>query len=334
MTQHPFAETKCLVTGGVGFLGSHLCRALREQGAQVIVMDREPPQAGTLFPLLNAATGIDVRQCDLSEPESIREVQYCQPDYVFHLAGLPYAPYTSQHPGEADAANVAATQNALEGARLSPNARFVLASSACVFGATQKSPLRVDSPQSDPEHYYTITKREAERHVREAHRVHGLKASICRFGNIYGPGDRHFGRIVPQMCAQLIKEGRDTLELKRSQGDGVFEFLHVDDAVSGLLAAAAHVSPDLETWHFSGGESSRVSVIDLARRMSRLYDGREREVRNNRSSPEKRVVKYLDCSATAAKLGWTPSWTLDQGLRGTLDWYCERINSLAPHLQN
>jgi nucleoside-diphosphate-sugar epimerase len=327
----PWTGKRCLVTGGAGFLGSHLCRALADLGADVLVADREPGHGGSLFPLLNDTSRIPVHRCDLADPAAVRRVADLRPDYLFHLAALPYAPYTSRHPREAYACNVVATANMLEAASLGGASRFLLASSACVFGAAQRSPLGPDSPIWPPEHYYSETKREAEQLVHDAHRSRGVPATICRFGNIYGPGDRHLGRIVPQLCRQLIAGGCDTLVLQRSDGESVFEFLNVTDAVEGLIRAAAHESREVDTWQFSGGERARYSIRELARTMSRLYDGREREVRVNTASPERRVVKYLDGTATSAALGWEPKRRPEDGIRETLDWYRRHLQELAPH---
>jgi nucleoside-diphosphate-sugar epimerase len=339
MTTHGASSWKgkrCLVTGGVGFLGSHLCRALHDEGAEVVVLDREPAHAGTLFPLLNSGRDIRVIQCDLALADSVRRVVELRPDCLFHLAGLPYAPYTTRNPREAEQCNVQTTANMLEAARLVRTARaripqFVFASSACVFGAAQHSPLEVDSPVAPPEHYYTVTKQEAENRVHAAYRAHGVRAAICRFGNIYGPGDRHVGRIVPQVCHQLIGERRDVLQLRRSDGESVFEFLHVDDAVTGLLHAAGRPAPAVDTWQFSGGAPNRLSVLEIAQLMSRLFDGRHRDVRVNQQSPERRVRKYLETAPTRKALAWEAKHNLDDGLRATLAWYQEHFRDLSPH---
>jgi nucleoside-diphosphate-sugar epimerase len=322
---------RCLVTGGMGFIGSHLCRQLYDLGARVMVIDREPCHEGTLFYRLNANRDIATIQCDLSEATAVDVIRQIKPDYIFHLAALPYAPYTTRHPREAYAANVVSTVNALEGARLSDTRRFILASSACVFGAAQHSPLRTDDTPYAPEHYYSVTKQDAERQVRAFHNWYGINATVCRFGNVYGPGDRHFGRIIPQVCRQLIKERRETIELKRSGGDSVFEFLYVDDAVKAFASAGARESIKLETWQFSGGDESRTTILKLAEKISRLLDGKTREIGVNTSNPERRVEKYLDTEDTRRELNWESDWNLNAGLSATVEWYKRYINYITPY---
>lgn len=321
----------CLVTGGVGFFGSHLCQRLADEGAQTTVLDIEPPHPGTYYSL----TGLGNRLCafnqDCATEAAIDVIQAAAPDYIFHLAGLPYAPYTTRHKAEAYAANVEATKVVLEAARRLPRARVVLASSACVFGATQESPLAVEGPRSEPEHYYTITKRKAEEALLRHRETNGTPAIVCRFGNIYGPGDRHFGRIVPQVCAQLLLEDSDRIVLRRSRGDSTFEFLYVADAVEGVLRAAAAPITQPYIWHFSGGRPSRIDIAGLAGMLSELCDGVKRTIESATRAPERTVVKFLDTGKTAEALGFSPATDLKTGLSATLNWYRDNIRRLTPH---
>lgn len=324
-------DKKCLVTGGIGFIGSHLCNKLCELTAQVITIDIEPPHPGTLFYILNKNKKTSTIDKNLSDRAIIDVVQQIRPDYIFHLAALPYAPYTTSHPLESYYANVVSTFNILEAARLLKINKFILASSACVFGATERSPLKVDDEPSPPEHYYSYTKQEAEKHVKNFNDLYGINASICRFTNVYGPGDRHFGRIVPQMCYQLIKENRNTLQLKRSKGDSVFEFLYVNDAVDALLLAAERKSSKLEVFHFGPGEEARINVLNLARKISLLFDGRTREIVVNKNKAEKKVEKYLDVSTTKAILGWYPHSKIEDMLELTVRWYKNYFPTICPY---
>jgi len=321
----------CLVTGGTGFIGSYLCARLHDLGARVVNADIEPDQPGTLFWLLNEARDIPVVCADLAQKESIDPVAELKPDVIFHLAAVPYAPWTSQHPVEADEANVVSTRNVLDAARRAGTERFVLASSACVFGATTASPCSEQSEPSAAEHWYTINKQDAEKKVRDYHKFFGVPGTICRFVNVYGPGDRHMGRIVPAVCRQLLADHATALRLTRSTGESVFEFLYVEDAVEALLIAAQRTSDRCDVYHFTPGAESRMSVRDLAVRLSLLFDKKEREVLVECEHPEKPVRKYLDATSTEAALGWHARWTLDDGLRHTIEWYDRNLSRLAPH---
>lgn len=322
----------CIVTGGVGFLGAHLADRLVNMGARTIVLDIEHAHPGTLFwhKGLRGRSQAIVQDCAASS--AIDTISRLTPDYIFHLAGLPYAPYTTAYPSKADIANVTSTEMMLEAVRKLPGTKFIFSSSACVFGATRQSPLTLDSPYSKPAHYYTLTKRRAEEIISKCRQDCELDVTICRFGNIYGPGDRHFGRIVPRICSQLIVERSDQIRLYRSRGNSVFEFLYVEDAVEALLSAGAADTSPQPILHFTGGMRSRIDIAALARMMSSIYDGRNRQIIHPEAPSEGDVIKYLDGSATNAFLGFEPAVDLDTGLRKTLEWYRLHIGELKPHV--
>lgn len=324
-------STTCVVTGGVGFLGSYLCERLARAGARVVAIDIEDAHPGTFFSHKCSHERVRAITQDCAAGVAVNLIREISPDYIFHLAGLPYAPYTTAHRDEAFAANVTTTETVLEAASKLSGARLVFSSSACVFGAAQESPLTLSSPYSRPAHYYTVTKRQAEEIVLGYRESRGINATICRFGNIYGPGDRHFGRIVPQICSQLIAEAREYITLRRSSGTSIFEFLYVDDAVEGLLRAAGKKALDQPVWHFTGGPENRVDILGLASLMSLAYDGKKRDVIPCQIEPEIGVTKYLDDSATRKHLGFAPASNLSDGLRRTLNWYRSHINDLKPH---
>ena len=320
----------CLVTGGTGFIGSHLCAQLSELGAAVISVDIEGNKEGTYFKLLNGHRDIQTKIMDLSDSSSIKKIAKLKPDFLFHLSGLPYAPFTSIHPVSSFRSNVSTTANMLEAARVTSAERFVLASSACVFGATIDSPIPINGNRSRPEHYYSYTKRQAESQAESYNEFYDVPISICRFVNIYGPGDRHFGRLIPALCRQLIELTTNELTLFRSSGESVFEFLYVEDAVSGLLAAAIGEDSTFGIYHFGPGPMGRMKIIDIANKLSILYDNRKRKLNAKATDGERTVQKYLDFEETVANIGWKPRWDLNTGLSSTVDWYRENITKIKP----
>jgi nucleoside-diphosphate-sugar epimerase len=320
---------RCVVTGGVGFIGSHLCSRLYELGAEVTAIDRERAARGTLFWLLNRGKHIEVIQRDLASSSGASAILKYKPEFIFHLEAEPFAPFTTQNPIQSYRSNVVSTVNALESARKS-GSTFVLASSACVFGAVKQSPLKPNDERVEPEHYYSITKREAEAQVTIFNKLYGVPGAICRLGNVYGPGDRHFGRIIPRVCREILSEGKVQIELKRSNGKSVFEFLFVDDAVEGMVLSAQTSGKNLELFQFSGGANSRKSVREIAELTSLAIDGKKRVVEMRCGSPERTVNKFLDTSDAERHLNWKPTNALTKGLKLTADWYRQFIEQLTP----
>ncbi len=129
----------------------------------------------------------------------------------------------------------------------------------------------------------------------------------------------------------MICDNKDWLELRRSGGDSIFEFLYVEDAVNGLLAAGQHLRGGTPTYHFSGGSNTRLSILALTKEMSLAFDGRERDIHLNRSNPERKVEKYLRTDATTQELAWKPAWTLSEGLKHTLQWYRQSISHIQSY---
>ncbi len=324
------ADEQCVVTGGTGFIGSHLCSNLEKMGAEVFNLDIEPATNGTLFPIINKGGRIKTQVMDLSNSEVIQRVIELRPSFIFHLAAEPYAPYTTCNPLNAFSANVATTANMLEVARNVKGCKFLLSSSACYFGATNSAPLSINSEISKPEHYYSYTKRMAEDLVNSYVEMYSLNASICRFSNVYGAGDRHFGRIIPSICRQLIYNTPVCLELLRSKGESTFEFLIVDDVVEGMCKTASYMYKENtgSIFHFSGGQEGRVDIINLVKIISNLYDNKIRAVNYRDNQFEKTVVKYLNYKESEDRLNWSPTINLEEGLRQTLSWYKTHIREL------
>lgn len=318
---------RCVVTGGTGFVGSHLTARLLELGASVSNLDIEPPLKGTLPWLMGLDGEVEYIQTDLSNAASL--ASQVKPDIIFHLAGQPYAPATTLNPSMAYGANTTSTLHALELCRHSNCQRFVLASSACIFGAATRSPLAPESRTFRPEHFYSYSKRYAEQLVRDFREFYDIPVCIARFVNIYGPGDRHLGRIVPSVCRQLVDD-RQRVVLRRSEGHSVFEFLHVQDAASGLISVARTKLDTTAALQFGPGQEGRLSVRNLARKLSSIAGSNNSEIAVDALSPERTVNKFLDTGDTEMLLGWSTSRQLDEGMEETFSWYRRFLSELEP----
>jgi nucleoside-diphosphate-sugar epimerase len=135
---------------------------------------------------------------------------------------------------------------------------------------------------------------------------------------------------VPWVCRELIERRVDSFQFTRSTGESVFEFLHIVDAVEAILRAAAAGKAGIRVFQFGPGEHSRTSVRDLVQLISRLYDGRWREIHMPKGVYERAVNKFLAVEQTKEQLGWASTWHLEEGLRQTLQWYSANIAHLIP----
>ncbi len=322
----------CLVTGGCGFGGAHLVRQLVERGAEVVVIDRSPPE-GSSLDLLGLSRGVAYIRGDLSQPGLLRHVLFeFRIDYVFHLAAQPLVPLSIEQPRETMESNFHATLELLETLRdTRPQCGLVYASSAACYGATrERRPIPEDYAPQAFENPYAASKLAADALVRTYARCYGLRAVVCRFMNTYGPGDRNFSRLVPGAIRRLT-EGRPYDFGDRDDGQTELDFLHVCDMTRAYLLAG--LSLDTVSGHaINFGSGSPLSVDWVTRCVSRAFDGKERTplFRGKRQRIPRR--KSLDIGKARALLGWAPQIAPEMGLAGTVAWYCEnweRVQAFA-----
>lgn len=242
-------------------------------------------------------------------------------DTVFHLAAQPLVALGNAAPYETLSINVMGTVAVLEAVRtVAPAARVVFASSGAVYGPTSTDhAIGEDEPPVPANNVYAAGKIAADTAVRTYAKVYGLKAAACRFMNTYGPGDTNFSRIVPKACRALI-EARPYDFGDRDDGRSVLDFLHIRDMAAAYIAVADRIDAAAgEAFNFGAG--SPISVRELVGRISRAFDGREREAVFRGAPKPKRPVKYLNISKSERVLGWTPTTPLETGLAETLEWY-------------
>ena len=316
-----WGEKRCLVTGGYGFGGSHLCEQLLKRGARVYVMDRETPTNSYLV-LAGLADQVhyfygDVRDMDLLKTS----LERFQIDTIFHLAAQPVVPIFMTRPYESLSVNVMGTYAVLEAMRTSSYAKtLVFASSGAFYGTTtEHEPIKEDHPSLIAANIYTPSKVAGDIAVRCYARTFGLKAAVCRFINTYGPGNTNFSTIVPTTIGGLI-HGHPFDFGPRDDGTSTFDYLNIHDMTRGYLAVAENIDTAAgEAFNFGGGNP--ISVRDLVKLISRLYDGQEREPAFHGPKKTTPVFKCLDTTKARNMLGWKPSVSLEDGLQETIDWY-------------
>lgn len=314
-----------LVTGGGGFIGSHLVGALLDKPVDVIVADRSPRPAS--LPLRRGFERAAFIVIDLQDwDETAKLIADTRPDTIYHLAAQPLSVTSNVDPRGTVQDNVLATYSVLEGLRNhAPESRFVYSSSACFYGIpSAKPPLRETDAPAVGHYIYTATKIAADYAVQHYRHVYHLECVSGRMVNVYGPGDMHFERIVPRLIVQALRDEAPTLT--QSDGSDVLSFLYVDDAVAALRLLGTHSNATKRSvWNISG--SPPLSVLELMRRVySRIGNPAKSFVATGprRGAP---VHKYLDGAAIRAELGFSPSFDLDHGLGLTIDWYKEYLRS-------
>ena len=316
-----------LVTGAQGFIGSWLAEALLEDGARVVVPQRESSgnggsRRGTLH------DHCELVRLDLLDPASaVRAINEFDVGVVFHLAAQTIVETANESPLATYEANVRGTYNLLEAARMvgdGESPRVVVASSYHAYGRHATQPLSEDLALQ-PSYPYDVSKACGDMLARCYAATYGTPVAVTRLANVYGGGDLNFSRIVPDTARALARGDRPVV---RSDGTPERDYLYVADAVSAYLAVADSLAePRLRGRAWNVGGDAPVAVIDVVRRLIRA-SGRELEpeVLGDARARDEIDRQYLDSSAIREELGWAPVWGLDRGLTATYAWYEEQLS--------
>jgi UDP-glucose 4-epimerase len=304
-----------IVTGGAGFIGSHVVEALLERGERVVVIDdlstgRRENVAAAL------ETGAVLHEIDIRDAEAVSDVVSREgPDAVFHLAAQIDVRLAVRDPGFDSAINVGGTINVLEAARQAGVRRFVNSSTGgALYGEAERIPSPEDEPVA-PMAPYGQSKFAAEGYCELYARLHGLSTINLRYGNVYGPRQDPLGEagVIAIFCGKLRQGERPTVF-----GDGTQtrDYVDVGDVVAANLVAAESG----ESGPFNIGRGVETSVLDLVaalRELSGAGDSFEPEFAPPRAGEAQRSA--LECSRARERLGWQARIGLEEGLRQTLD---------------
>ena len=304
---------RAFVTGGAGFLGSHICTALLERGYYVVCLDDYCTGSSENIRQLLGEPGFTAMEADVTE-----EFDIAGPvDLVVHLASPASPPDYLRLPLHTLQTGSRGTANMLELARRH-RARFVLTSTSEVYGDPLEHPQREaywgNVNPVGPRSVYDEAKRFAEALTMAEHSAHGVDIAIARLFNTYGPRmRRHDGRAVPTFIRQALAGEPLTVA-----GDGAQTrcLTYVDDTVSGVLALA-----DSElTGPVNIGNDTEASVLDIARLIIDLT-GSASAIRFVERPTDDPARRRPDIGLAREKLGWEPTVTMREGLRRTIDWF-------------
>ncbi|MFF3907946.1 UDP-glucuronic acid decarboxylase family protein [Streptomyces sp. NPDC001848] len=302
-----------VVTGGAGFVGSHLCAALLDAGAAVTCVDDFSTGRPENVAALLDRPGFTLVRANVAEGLTVDR----KPDLILHFAS-PASPadYLRLPLHTLDTGSLG-TRNALDLAHRS-GARFLLASTSEVYGDPQQNPqderywghVNPVGPRS----VYDEAKRFGEALTTAHAEAKGTDTGIVRLFNTYGPRMRgHDGRAVPTFVRQALAGEPLTVT-----GDGrqTRSLCYVDDTVRGILAAAAHGMRG----PVNIGNPSEITMLDLARLVIRLA-GSTSEIRFIERPTDDPAVRCPDITLARDKLGWEPEVDAEEGLRRTIDWF-------------
>jgi nucleoside-diphosphate-sugar epimerase len=311
--------SRVLVTGGAGFIGSHLVDRLLRDGHDVVVLDNL--STGRRENLAEAADAVEFVEGDIRDLDAIRAA-IRGADVVYHQAALPSVPRSIEAPADSHAANATGTLNVLIAAREADVRRVVYASSSSVYGDTPTLPKREEMAPS-PLSPYAVSKLAGELYCRVFHHVYGLETVALRYFNVFGPRqapDSAYAAVIPLFIQKLL-DGR----VPRIFGDGeqTRSFAYVADVVDANVRAAVSEGAAGRAINIAGKE--RISINDLDRALRDAVPAAPRGPADY-GPPRPGDVRhsYADLSAAEELLGYSPRTSLAEGLRRTVEWLAER----------
>jgi UDP-glucuronate 4-epimerase len=317
---------RLLITGGAGFIGSHLADRRLARGDRVVVLDdfndfydpaakrrNTAPHAGN--PDYRLVEG-DIRDRNLLA-RLFDEERF---DAVLHLAARAGVRPSLSQPILYEEVNVVGTLALLEAAVASGKPRFLFASSSSVYGVNSKLPFSEDDPIDRPISPYAATKRGAELHVFAFHRVHGLDAVCLRFFTVYGPRQR------PEMAIarfiRCLEEGRPVPFF--GDGGSRRDYTYIDDIADGVEAALT-LPASFEIINLGGAHP--VTLSDLVAAIEKAT-GKKATLDRRPDQPGDVPATYADVTRAERLLGFKARVPLEEGLRRSVEWY--RKESKAP----
>jgi UDP-glucuronate 4-epimerase len=311
---------KILVTGGAGFIGSHVCEKLLGRGDDVTVLDNFNDFYDPAIKRGNAAelSGARLVEGDIRDAAAVEKLfAEGRFDAVLHLAAMAGVRPSVADPLLYEDVNVRGTLVLLEQVRRYDGLRFVFASSSSVYGANEKVPFTEADDIHHPVSPYAATKRAGELLCFTHHHLYAIPTTCLRFFTVYGPRQR------PEMA--IHKFVRLALSGKPLPffGDGTTrrDYTYVDDIVDGVVRSIDRCK-GYEIYNL--GESQTTSLAELVRQIGEVC-GVEPVLDRRPMQPGDVLVTYADVQKARAELGYAPSTPVAVGLRRFVDWYRERM---------
>lgn len=313
----------CLVTGGAGFIGSHIVHRLLELGHSVRVLDNL--STGHLRNLQDVADRIDFLQADVAEPEACRQAVH-DIDWVFHEAAAVSVPFSVDHPDRTHRSNVDGTFQILNAARQARVQRFVYAASSSAYGDDPDGGTKRETNLPRPLSPYAVSKLLGEYYCRVFALQYGLSTVSLRYFNVFGPRQNprsQYAAAIPAFVTAILNDQPPTVY---GDGEQTRDFTFVDNVVdANLLAAQAAPQAGIVLNVATGGARSVNAVIA---EINRLLG---KQIQAKHVPPRAGDIKHslADISLATQTIGYRPRISFEEGLARAVDWYAAQHRPAA-----
>jgi UDP-glucuronate 4-epimerase len=310
---------RVLVTGGAGFIGSHLCGRLIEQGREVMVLDNFNDFYDPSIKRANIGAFLDsgsftLMEGDIRDRAVVEEaISRFRPQAVVHLVAMAGVRPSIEKPLYYYDVNVAGTAMILETIRKHPVENFVFGSSSSVYGINEKLPFTEEDNLSKPVSPYAATKLAGEQLCFTYHYLYGFPVTCLRFFTVYGPRQR------PEMAIHLFarKIRDDQAVIIYGDGESRRDYTFVDDIIDGVVRALDRPFP-FEI--FNLGESRTVSLEEIVTLLEENL-GRKAVIERLPDQPGDVPITYADVSKARDMLGYDPCVPIEEGIRRFAEWF-------------
>lgn len=301
---------RVLITGGSGFIGSHVVDKLRDRGVLVRVFDMVMP---------TFRKDIEFYQGSLLDLEALK-MAIAGIDAIYHLAAVADVKDVFEDPHYAESINVRGTINVLEAARRSRKPRVIYGSTTWVYSNVADTHVDEGTPLGAPSHFYTATKVASEYYCQSYSQLYGLPVTILRYGIPYGPRARD-GAVIPIFVQKALRGEPLTIA---GDGSQFRKFVYVEDLAEGNMLALKPIAAN-KIYNLDGSE--RVTIRQIAETVKQIVG----DVRIESTPARAGDFGGKEVSSELAKreLGWTPKVDFAEGVRRYVAWYRERLSEQA-----
>jgi CDP-glucose 4,6-dehydratase len=307
------------ITGGFGLLGTTLTEMLHQMGARLTLLKRDHVPSSRLFET-PAIDHINIVNGDFEDYDTVyRALNEYEIETVIHVGAQPIAPVGNRAPLPTLKTNIMGTCNVLEAARMSPTVKRVLvASSDKAYGPQPVLPYTEEAPLRGT-HPYDVSKSCTDLIAQMYHNTFKLPVCVTRCGNLYGPGDLNWQRVVPETIKHVLHNENPVI---RSDGKFIRDYFFIRDAANAYLVLAENMDrPEIvgQAFNFSTGNSK--TVIDIVQKIMDVMGRKDLKMEILNQAKAEIHDQTLSSEKAARLLNWKPVYTIEEGLAETIAWY-------------
>jgi len=308
--------SRMLVTGGAGFIGSNLCEVLLEMGHEVRIFDNF--STGKRENLAEFVRSIEVIEGDIRDYETL-EKAVAGVERVIHLAAMSSVPWSVDDPEAAHHMNATGTLHVLKASRDHGVQRVVLASTSAIYGENPVQPKK-EEMIPEPESPYAATKLAGEHYCRIFSALYGLETVALRYFNVYGKRQdpaSHYSAVIPKFITRMLSNSNPVIY---GDGEQTRDFVFVEDCNQANIKAS--FTEGISGEFFNIGSGVNISVNELFNTIRDITDAKLEPVYEDARKGDVRE-SLSDISKARRHLGFEPAYTMEAGLKKTIEWYRE-----------